>query len=132
VRLIRLHAEEGDEVSPDAFRDERFRLQTEITAAEDSLTETETRLQIETDQLRMALELAEQVAAVYQAGAEALKRGYNQAFFRKLFVLPEWDDEGQMVVKITRAELTEPYALLLDTMAACSLSDGDVRVGTRA
>ena len=29
VRLIRLHAEEGDEVSGDAFRDERARMQTE-------------------------------------------------------------------------------------------------------
>src|SRR5664280_819451 len=56
VRLIRLHAEEGDDVSPDAFREERARMQTEIRAAEQSLAETEERLSLDADMLRMALE----------------------------------------------------------------------------
>jgi site-specific DNA recombinase len=114
VRLIRLHAEEGDDVSPDAFRDERARLKAEIDAAEQSLAETEQRMVLDAQQLRMALRLAENVAEVYDAADEQTRRGYNQAFFKKLYVAPEWDDEqGREVVQITGAELTEPYAVLL-------------------
>jgi site-specific DNA recombinase len=114
VRLIRLHAEEGDDISGDAFRDERLRMQTEIKAAEKSLAETEQRLQLDADMLRMALELAEDVAKVYAQADEQTKRGYNQAFFKKLYVTPEWDEaQGHTVVQITRAALTEPYQALL-------------------
>jgi site-specific DNA recombinase len=114
VRLLQLHVEEGDDVSPDAFRSERARMQKEIEAAEKSLAETEQRLVMDADQLRMALKLAEKVAEVYAMGDERIKRGYNQAFFKKLYVTPEWDDEsGPMSVRISRAELTEPYAVLL-------------------
>jgi hypothetical protein len=112
TRLIRLHVEEGDDASPDAFR-ERLRMQAEIKAAELSLAETEQRLQLDADMLRMALELAEDVAAVYATADERTKRGYNQAFFTKLFVTPEWDDEQQLVVRIRRTGLTEPYQELL-------------------
>jgi hypothetical protein len=114
VRLIRLHAEEGDDVSPDAFREERARMQAEISAAEESLAETEQRLQIDADQLRMALELAENVAEVYASADDQTRRGYNQAFFSKLYVMPEWDEEaGEKGARIIGAELTEPYAALL-------------------
>jgi hypothetical protein len=45
---------------------------------------------------------------------EQTKRGYNQAFFKKLYVAPEWDEEqGRGTIRITGAELTEPYAVLL-------------------
>lgn len=50
-RLIRLHAEEGDNVSPDAFRAERVRMAGEIKEAEKSLAETQTRLRLEHDDL---------------------------------------------------------------------------------
>jgi hypothetical protein len=114
VRLIRLHAEEGDDISPDAFREERARIQSEIKAAEQSLAETSQRLTIETHQLKLALELAEDVAEVYTQADEPTKRSLNQAFFKRLYILPEWDDEqGQKAVQVTGAELTEPYALLL-------------------
>ncbi len=115
VRLLRLHAEEGNDVSPDAFRDERLRMQIEIHAAERSLAETEQQLRLDADMLRMALELAENVAAVYASADEATKRSYNQAFFTKLYVTPEWDeDAGSTDAQISRAELTEPYAVLLN------------------
>jgi hypothetical protein len=113
-RLIRLHAEEGDDVSGDAFREERLRMQTEIMAAQQSLAETEQRLQIDADMLRMALELAEDVAQVYATADETVKRGYNQAFFKKLYITPAWDeDPGQTIARVSRAELTEPYTVLL-------------------
>jgi site-specific DNA recombinase len=114
VRIIRLHAEEGDDVSGDAFREERARMQVEIRAAEQSLAETEQRLQLDADNLRMALELAGDVAGVYATADETTKRGYNQAFFTKLLLTPEWDQENNcMGVRISGAVLTEPYAELL-------------------
>jgi site-specific DNA recombinase len=112
-RLLRLHLEEGDDVSPDAFRDERARMQSEITAAEQSLAETEQRLTFETEHFKLALELAEDVAQVYAKAADSTKRSLNQAFFKRLFVLPEWDDDGNLSANIAEAELTEPYVLLL-------------------
>ena len=127
VRLIRLHAEEGDDVSPDAFRDERARLKAEIDAAEESLAETESRMILDAEQLRMALRLAENVAEVYERADETTKRGYNQAFFKKLYVLPEWDDEQEAeVVRISGAELTEPYAVLLaDDLAPAVIAEAE-------
>jgi site-specific DNA recombinase len=133
VRLIRLHVEEGDDASPDAFRDERLRMQAEIKAAEQSLAETEQRLQLDADMLRMALELAEDVAAVYATADEQTKRGYNQAFFTKLLVRPEWDDEQeQTIVMVARAELTEPYQELLaeDLVATITNEVELIRQGT--
>jgi hypothetical protein len=65
--------------------------------------------------LRMALELAGDVAAVYASSNEQIKRGYNQAFFKKLHITPQWDDDHeQTAVRVSRAELTKPYAVLLD------------------
>jgi site-specific DNA recombinase len=114
TRLIRLHAEEGDDVSPDAFRDERGRMQQEIKAAEQSLAETEQRLTLDAETLRLALELAEDVARVYAEADDATKRGYNQAFFKKLYITPERDEDlDRTVVRVSRTELTEPYAALL-------------------
>ncbi len=109
----------------DAFRDKRARLQAEIHQAEQSLAETESRLQLDGDMLRMALELAEDVAAVYAQADEATKRGYNQAFFSKLYVEPAADEDGPIrAIKVTRAELTEPYtALLADNLVSDVLSE---------
>jgi site-specific DNA recombinase len=116
TRLIRLHAEEGDDISGDAFRDERLRMKGEIKAAETSLTETELRLTIETQQLKLALELAQDVGSVYAQADEPTKRSLNQAFFQKLYVMPELDDaqaQQTTAAQITSAELTAPFALLL-------------------
>jgi site-specific DNA recombinase len=130
TRLIRLHTEEGDDVSPNAFREERLRMQQEIAAAEASLAETEQRLQLDADMLRMALELAEDVAEVYASADEQTKRGYNQAFFTKLLVAPEWDDD-QAVVNITGAELTKPYRELLAKDLVANITN-EVRLLRRA
>jgi site-specific DNA recombinase len=102
-------------ISASVFKRKQAVLEAELAAAQDSLTETETTLQLNAEHLRLALELAEDAALVYQSASEAIKRGYNQAFFRKLYVLPEWDEpQGQMVIKVTGAELTAPYAVLLE------------------
>ena len=64
--------------------------------------------------LRMALELAGDVAEVYREGSSSLKRGYNQAFFKKLYILPKWDEDiGETRVRVVNADLTEPFAAVL-------------------
>jgi site-specific DNA recombinase len=113
-RLLRMHAEEGDDVSPDAFRAERARLQSEIAAAQQSVEETSARLQLESRDLEMALELVDDIRGVYLAADEQTRRGYNQAFFNKLRIRAVWsDDQTQQLVSVGAAELTEPYAVLL-------------------
>ncbi len=111
--LVDMRFEEKS-ISAAVFKRRQAKLETEIEAARASLAETEQRLTIDAQHLRMALELADNVAEVYADADEPTKRGYNQAFFKKLYVIPEWDeDTGQTIVRITGAELTEPYALLL-------------------
>lgn len=113
-RLIRLHTEEGEDTSPDAFRAERSRMQEEIAAAEASLAETEGRLEINEADLCRALELAEDIAHIYELADERTRRGYNQAFFTRIKITARWDEiEGRTVVEVAGVELTEPYAVLL-------------------
>ena len=114
TRLLRLYAEEGEDASPDAFRSERARMQAEITEAEKSLAETETLLRINETDLYRALELAEDVATFYRATDDKTRRGYNQAFFKRIRIKAHWDDEeGRTLVEVAGVELTDPYALLL-------------------
>jgi site-specific DNA recombinase len=114
-------------ISPSVFKRKQDALEAELAAAHDSLAETEGALQLDAEHLRLALELAENVAGVYRAGTDQLKRSYNQAFFKRLLIMPEWDeDSGQMVVRVTSAELTEPYALLLaDNLAEDMLAEAE-------
>ena len=113
-RLVRLHTEEGENTSPDAFRAERARMQDEIAAAEASLAETQDRLEINETDLCRALELAEDIAAVYELADERTRRGYNQAFFTRIKITARWDEtESRTVVEVAGVELTEPYAVLL-------------------
>jgi hypothetical protein len=113
-RLIRLYAEEGDDTSPDAFRAERDRMRQEIAAAETSLTETEGRLEINESDLCRALELAENIAGIYELADDRTKRGYNQAFFTRIKIRARWDDNaGRTAVEVAGVELTAPYAVLL-------------------
>jgi hypothetical protein len=63
-------------------------LKTEIDAAKESLAETE-RHGLDAGHLRIALKLAEDVAEVYANADGQTKRGYNQAFFKRLFVMPD-------------------------------------------
>jgi site-specific DNA recombinase len=101
-------------ISPSLFKRKQDKLQAELDAAHESLTESNQRLRLDGQQLRMALELAGDVAEVYAGSSEQTKRGYNQAFFVKLFVRAEWDeDASQTHAWITHAELTPPYAALL-------------------
>jgi hypothetical protein len=80
-------------ISAALFRRKQAQLQSEIDAARQSLAETDLRLTIDHAQLSMALELVEDVQAAYRVADEQTRRGFNQAFFKKLYVMPEWDEE---------------------------------------
>ena len=42
------------------------------------------------------------------------QRGYNQAFFKRLYILAEWDEtQAKTRAWVDGVELSEPYALLL-------------------
>jgi site-specific DNA recombinase len=112
-RLLRLQVEEGDSVSPDAFRAERARLQDEIDAAERSLTVAEHRLTFDTKVLTEALELVEDVAGVYENSPEFLRRAYNQAFFKHLWITPIRENGMRSAKPTIEAELATPYDVLL-------------------
>ncbi len=99
-------------ITPSLFKRKQAQLQAELDAAHESLAETELRMTIDRAHLELALELAEDVQAVYRDADEQTRRGYNQAFFNKLYVLAEWDD-GETMAWISGVELTPPYALLL-------------------
>jgi site-specific DNA recombinase len=101
-------------ISASLFKRKQGELEDEIHAARQSLAETDERMTIDREQIELALELTEDVQAVYREADEQTKRGFNQAFFKKLYVMGEWDDEhSETVVWISGVELTEPYALLL-------------------
>ncbi|HSS34299.1 MAG TPA: recombinase family protein [Solirubrobacterales bacterium] len=113
ARLLRLHIEEGEQISPDAFREERRRLAADIKAAEKSLAATEEQLDMDTSVLRMALELAEDVAEVFADATPVVRRGYNQAFYKHLWVWTDNDDPNSVIKPGLESELTEPFALVL-------------------
>ncbi len=113
ARLLQLYEEESGETAPGAFRKELKRLDKEIEAAKNSLAVTENQLSLDGTLLRMALELAGAVAKVYRTAPNAIRRGYNQAFFKKLLVKPEQDETGKLMARVVETELTEPFKVLL-------------------
>ena len=114
IRLLRLHAEEEGTVSAGAFLTERERMDREITAARKSLAATEQQMNLDAGLLRMALELAENVAEVYRSAEPQLRRALNQAFFKHVWITPVYDDTNGRLhsVEVARVELTEPYKVL--------------------
>jgi site-specific DNA recombinase len=113
-RMLQLYSQEGDSVSPGAFREERARLEGEIAAAEASRDETLERMKLEHRDLAMALDLLDDVQAVYLASEEATRRSYNLAFFKKLRIRVILDEEtGRLTASVVGGTLTEPYSVLL-------------------
>lgn len=101
-------------ISAEVFKRKQAKLDEELLAAQQSLAKTEGQLRLEQDDLIMALELADDVEAVYADADDRTRRGFNQAFFERIRIRARWDDEaGCTVVEVAGVELTEPYADLL-------------------
>jgi site-specific DNA recombinase len=111
--LIEMRFEEKS-ISAAVFKRKQAKLDDEIAAAEESLAQTDLRLQIDQARLTKALELAKDIQAVYLDAEDSIRRSLNQAFFKKLLIHAVWeDDQSTLTVRIQAAELTGPYALLL-------------------
>jgi hypothetical protein len=90
------------------------KLDAEIAAAQQSRAETEGQMKLDQDDLIMALELVDDVEAVYAEADDRTRRGFNQAFFERIKIRARWDDEHHRPhVQVVGVELTEPYAALL-------------------
>jgi site-specific DNA recombinase len=101
-------------ISKTVFTRRQSQLEDELAAARESLAETDSNLDIDQAQLNRALALAADVHGVYIAADGQTRRGYNQAFFKKLLVIAEAEPgQRQPTVQVMGAELTPPYALLL-------------------
>ncbi len=101
-------------ISAEVFTRKQAKLDAELAAAHQSRAETEGQLKLEQDDLIMALELVDDIEAVYAQAAERTRRGLNQAFFKRIKITARWDDEHHCPrVEVAGAELTEPYAALL-------------------
>jgi hypothetical protein len=95
-------------------RRKQAKLDAELAAAQQSRAETEGQLKLEQDDLIMALEFVDDIAAVYAEADERTRRGLNQAFFKRIKIMARWDDEHHCPrVEVAGVELTEPYAALL-------------------
>jgi site-specific DNA recombinase len=113
-------------ISPTLFKRKQEQLLAELDAAHESLAQSEQQLAIDVEHLKLALELAANVAQLYVVADEPTKRRLNQAFFKRLLIVPDWDDEGRRSARIERAELSEPYATLLaDGLAEGILAEAE-------
>lgn len=86
----------------------------EIAAARKSLAATAKQMNLDAGLLCMALELADDVGEVYETAEPQLRRALNQAFFKRVRIMPVFDDgTGALVrVEVVEAELTQPYKVL--------------------
>ena len=73
-------------ISAEVFKRKQAKIEDELAAAKQSRAETEGQLRLEQDDLIMALELAGDVAKVYAEADERTRRGYNQAFFKHIWI----------------------------------------------
>lgn len=81
----------GREHIANAFRKERERLDREDAADKKSLAATERQLNSDGTLLRLALELADDVAAVHWMADSQPKRALNQAFYKRIKVVGRRD-----------------------------------------
>jgi site-specific DNA recombinase len=94
-------------IPPSLFKRKQAQLQTELDAAHESLAETELRAAHDhrPDAPGASLGIGRECAGCLPRSRRATKRGYNQAFFKKLYVLAEWDN-GETMAWISGVELT--------------------------
>ena len=102
-KLLHLHYAEA--VPVDLFKQEQKRIAGELDAARQQLADVSVEFDAIEQNLKMALTLARDCHAAYEAADENTRRLFNQAFFEKLYVHVDGE--------ITH-NLAEPFGLLLD------------------
>jgi site-specific DNA recombinase len=102
-KLLHLHYAEA--VPIDLFKQEQKRITSELDAARQQLADVSVEFDAIEQNLKMALKLARNCYAAYEAADGNTRRLFNQAFFEKLYVHVDGE--------ITH-DLAEPFGLLLD------------------
>jgi site-specific DNA recombinase len=102
-KLLHLHYAEA--VPVDLFKQEQKRITSELDAARQQLADVSVEFDAIELNLKMALKLARDCYAAYEAADENTRRLFNQAFFEKLYLHVDGE--------ITH-DLAEPFGLLLD------------------
>jgi site-specific DNA recombinase len=102
-KLLQLHYVEA--VPVDLFRQEQNRITNELQNAREQLAGVSVAFDVIEQNVRRALELAQDCHAAYAAASPTIRRLFNQAFFEKLYV----HDDGEVT-----HELAAPFKALLD------------------
>jgi DNA invertase Pin-like site-specific DNA recombinase len=100
-----LQAHYADAIPLELLKVEQDRIKAQLAKLEERTAATDQRHADTEANLKAALELAGDCHAAYSAAPHAVRRLFNQAFFKKIYV-----EEGDCV----RSELASPFDLLLD------------------
>ena len=102
-KLLQLHYAEA--LPLELFKTEQERITRELGASRDQLAEVSLEFETIEQNLNRALELARDCHAAYKAANPAMRRLFNQAFFKKICI----HDDGEIT-----HDLAEPFKILLD------------------
>ncbi len=110
-----LDAHYADAIPLDLLRTEQTRITAEVAAAEGRLTAVTADYQTAEINLQRAITLAGDCHAAYQQASDTVRRQFNQAFFKRIYI-----DENYNVT----GELDEPFATLLgDDLRRAAVAD---------
>lgn len=102
AKLLTAHYEGA--IPNDMLKSEMTRLTAEVGAAERELKEASAGMSELESQLTMALTIAGRCADAYQQAAPAIRRQFNQGFFKKLYIA----EDGS----VQEGDLNQPFAAL--------------------
>lgn len=105
-----LQAHYDDVVPADLFKTEMRRLTRAMAAAEHEVASSRADLSDAETVLEQALAVAASCSLQYEAAPDKVRRQMNQGFFEKLWIAQDGS--------VARAEMTEPFAVLLDGESA--------------
>jgi len=88
----------------DLLKSEQTRITSEIAVAENRLQAISQHFESVEVNLQMALELVKDCQQAYQRASSTVRRQFNQAFFKQLFITDEYE---------VTAKLAEPFDVLL-------------------
>ncbi len=111
-KLLQLHY--ADAMPVDLFKEEQERIGRELENARRQLEDVSLEFETIESNLNRALELARDCHAAYAAAAPKMRRLFNQAFFKRIYI----DDDGQVT-----HDLAEPFRALLDPRLPTELDD---------
>ena len=102
-KLLKAHY--ADAIPLDLLKTEQKRIADQLAYIEQRHTGTDHEHAMVMSNFQRTLDLATDLQAAYQAAPQSVRRQFNQAIFKKLYLC----DDGEV-----RAELAEPFDIILD------------------